>query len=54
MNVTKHYKLLKTKNTLTDDELEMVSAAGVAELIMDETLLIISDLSQEVNTQWNT
>lgn len=54
MNIIKHYKLLKTKNVLMDDELEMVSAAGVAEPIIDETLLIISGLSQERKTQRNT
>ena len=32
---------------LTDDDLEMVSAAGVAEPIKDETLLIPSGMQEE-------
>ena len=33
--------------SLTDDDLEMVSAAGVTEPIKDETLLIPSDKQEE-------
>ena len=32
---------------LTDDELEMVSAAGAAEPVMDETLLIPSGMQED-------
>ena len=34
-------------HALTDDDLEMVSAAGVAEPIKDETMLIIPGMPEE-------
>ena len=39
---------------LSDDDLEMVSAAGIAETTMDERLLTISGLPEESKIRRNT